>query len=1005
MSSRPTPFHLYRFIFWSIVFLSGCQSTQAKVSTCNGYYYKADSLLRLKEYNAAFEYAMLAQECFQQEKLYANWLLSHYSINVLFRKKDSYLAASAYMDSILTIDWHPVKPVDYKALAWTRVQNGFNHKVLDNHPEAIYNYRCAQKWINLYKEIKGEDAYTDSILNVNLFYPLARAYLEINEFEKALNCMDSTYYDEISKKIMPYNANDLSTFYNHQANCLMGLKEHDKALAQFKKAIQIPFANPDMLAITYENMSRAYQGLEEYNLAKAVLNQAEEIVRNSEMEPQRKNWHFSKINLYRGYIEFYSENFSEARQVVKIATDYSLQAYPDTFDSKHAHHYLLYAQVCDSLKQYDEALTYYHKVTRIFCPNLDENDVQALPDSSALPIDLNLVDALVGKAYIWLRKAHNTSATTYLEPAIEAFRLASVVEDKLRVYYPHESARRRLSHQREVRTAHALQAVYDLWQLTQDESLLARAFFFMEQNRTQEMQSLLQQKEIGYELPPELDSMYQYMRFAQVSHYEWTRKKDSVLRHHPDQQAVMNQYTAIVGQKEQAYHELRDQLGYEIGEDHPQYLMWKFLPPKVSLTALQKQLPKDAAFLSYFMGEEVVYVLYIYQDRLHYEMKMLDSDFFYTVDQVKQFIRTPLPGRAERIAYQQQAHQLYQVLLGEIDTASVEDLIIVPPPRLYDMPFEVLLTRPTSSTTIWEYEKLPYVWLTHHISYALSAGAYTQIDTKRPAGSLPYEYVGFAPKYVTVSAAEAAGIAEIYKDLDHNAPEVQAISRLFETQGYTHKVFVDEAAKLSAFDAVGADARILHFAMHAETVDSTDINSFLVFTNTSYTTGRYASYKLYQYELYTQSLGAQLAIVSACKSGVGKKVVGDGVYHFGRAFRLAGVPNTLISLWEVDDAASSDIIPTFMTYLLQGYSQTEALYRARKAFLTDSDKSYSHKAPFYWAQFVWMGKPTPLYPSLHAEAPTWKLITRRVLYTLFSLLILWLIYEIYLQIQRRKVRS
>lgn len=101
-------------------------------------------------------------------------------------------------------------------------------------------------------------------------------------------------------------------------------------------------------------------------------------------------------------------------------------------------------------------------------------------------------------------------------------------------------------------------------------------------------------------------------------------------------------------------------------------------------------------------------------------------------------------------------------------------------------------------------------------------------------------------------------------------------------------------------------------------------------------------------ELSTLNLGnADLVVLSACDSGLGE-ISAEGVFGLQRGFKLAGAKSILMSLWKVDDFATSMLMTEFYKQYLSGKSKRESLYLAQLVLR----KSEEFSDPYYWASFI-----------------------------------------------------
>jgi tetratricopeptide (TPR) repeat protein len=104
-------------------------------------------------------------------------------------------------------------------------------------------------------------------------------------------------------------------------------------------------------------------------------------------------------------------------------------------------------------------------------------------------------------------------------------------------------------------------------------------------------------------------------------------------------------------------------------------------------------------------------------------------------------------------------------------------------------------------------------------------------------------------------------------------------------------------------------------------------------------------------EVMGLKMNADMVALTACQSGLGKELSGEGVMGMGRAFQFAGAKSVLMSLWSVSEKSSTTMVESFFKNLKEGKSKLEALKLAR-----DDIRKAGHDHPFYWAAFILVGE-------------------------------------------------
>jgi CHAT domain-containing protein len=110
---------------------------------------------------------------------------------------------------------------------------------------------------------------------------------------------------------------------------------------------------------------------------------------------------------------------------------------------------------------------------------------------------------------------------------------------------------------------------------------------------------------------------------------------------------------------------------------------------------------------------------------------------------------------------------------------------------------------------------------------------------------------------------------------------------------------------------------------------------------------------LFAGEIYNLELNANLVTLSACQTGTGKVLKGEGVIGLSRALVYAGAKNMLVSFWNVADESTAVLMKDFYQHMLtNGDTNYSIDLRQAKIKLLETEKYW---APFYWAPFVLIG--------------------------------------------------
>ncbi|MEI6135562.1 MAG: CHAT domain-containing protein, partial [Desulfomonile sp.] len=104
-------------------------------------------------------------------------------------------------------------------------------------------------------------------------------------------------------------------------------------------------------------------------------------------------------------------------------------------------------------------------------------------------------------------------------------------------------------------------------------------------------------------------------------------------------------------------------------------------------------------------------------------------------------------------------------------------------------------------------------------------------------------------------------------------------------------------------------------------------------------------------EVMGLKMNADMVALTACQTGLGKNISGEGTMGMGRAFQYAGAKSVLMSLWSVEESSSVDLVEGFFRHIKEGKNKLEALKLAR-----DEIRKNGYDHPFFWASFILVGE-------------------------------------------------
>jgi CHAT domain-containing protein/Tfp pilus assembly protein PilF len=211
------------------------------------------------------------------------------------------------------------------------------------------------------------------------------------------------------------------------------------------------------------------------------------------------------------------------------------------------------------------------------------------------------------------------------------------------------------------------------------------------------------------------------------------------------------------------------------------------------------------------------------------------------------------------------------------------------------------------------------------------------------------------PRVTAASARQAslsrdAGERESFVRLPFSRDEASAIAALVPARDVMEETGF-QASRASVLNGALADFRIVHFATHGVLDNQRPSLSGLVLSLVTKGGERQNGY-VRLHDIYNLRLGADLVVLSACQTALGKEMKGEGLIGLTRAFMYAGAPRVVATLWQVNDLATAELMKHFYGAMLQGGLRPAAALREAQLRLS---KDARWAPPYYWAGFVLQG--------------------------------------------------
>ena len=402
-------------------------------------------------------------------------------------------------------------------------------------------------------------------------------------------------------------------------------------------------------------------------------------------------------------------------------------------------------------------------------------------------------------------------------------------------------------------------------------------------------------------------------------------------------------------------------------------------PQPLSLKEIQEQLDSSTILLEYALGDEQSYLWVVTRDSLktyklpkREQVQTLARQVYETLTarSVAKSLESPVQ-RQRRIAeadtqFQQAAGELSGMILAPAAAEfGNKRLVVVADGALQYVPFAALSLG----------QRRPLI-LDHEVVNLPSASAFAiQRENLSHRQSAPKAVAVIADPVFSIDDARfkaGAPVAvsneqsstRIIEHLTGSANGQLSIQRLPFTRQEAERILAvaprESSMKALDFRASRSVAtsdelskyRYVHFATHGY-VDTTRAGLSAIVLSMIDEQGKPQDGFLRVHDIYNLKLPAELVVLSACETGLGKEVKGEGIEGLTRGFMYAGARRVVVSLWNVNDKATASLMQRLYVGMLRNNKTPAAALRAAQIEML---RTAQWQSPYYWAAFVMQGE-------------------------------------------------
>ncbi len=698
----------------------------------------------------------------------------------------------------------------------------------------------------------------------------------------------------------------------------------EKAVQYYDKAIQIYqntfHPNHPLIASALINKGIVHQNEQNYSSALTQFEKALTIIASS-VGKNHLNYAFTLSHIGTVYLRTGETDLAERyqRDALKIFTDNLGQRHPEVAEC-----YNELAAVYLVRKKYKTALTFYQRSLIANSFKFNNTSLSTNPSSDDfIHADLMLTTYLLKAQTLEEKHSKKDLKVKDLKGALSTLHHADTLSENIR--------RRRTHHKDKVELGKLTNDLYELGvhvclmlsEITLHKNhYLSQGFIFSEKNKAAVLlEAISEAKAKAFSGLPDSLLLKENELKKHISHSELMLAKAEL-------EDEKNKWRSLLLETNRTYENYIDQLE----QGFPSYYHLKYQKSTLTAKELQKQLPGQTALFHYFISDKYneVYLFCITRRKIRLIKKTKNESLDKNITAWRNSIRYRIGD-----VYVDIGNILSTQLLPK-KIPGVKNLIIIPDGRLSSTPFEALFTQKAR-----EGQELPVLLKKAAVSYNYSASLYLESLKKSKTVCEKGEVLLLAPVSFKGS----------FSDLPGTEQEVLNLAKSFEAKGFSVQSYLREEANETVLKQESNHLwSYIHLATHGLVNEQDPELSKIIFHPHAEDDG-----ELLSGELYNLTLTSELITLSACQTGLGKITKGEGLIGLSRALLYAGANNLIVSLWNVSDESTVQLMNELYTNILQNTTNlnyAEALQKAKLSMLHHNKLS----EPYFWAPFILIGK-------------------------------------------------